>query len=267
MVTFSKRKSGIFKKALELSILCGIQIAIILFSPGGNPFTFGSPSVEAVVNNFLYLRDEEQDIYEPSQNYVVYQINQQIEYLKDRIQMAAEKMEVVRNDLKNLDPLEGNNANLEELQKMKTLLIYLRDSIDQHLHYGKDAWEILRVAHEGTTRVRVSRLQLLTTQLENLKMKEDETVSEFHMRVRDMANASFALGEQMSEEKLVRKILRSLPKRLDMKVTTIEEAEDIGNIKVDELIGSLQTFEMSLNEISYKKNKSIKFVSNTEDDE
>ncbi|XP_057434400.1 uncharacterized protein LOC130727312 [Lotus japonicus] len=77
---------------------------------------------------------------------------------------------------------------------------------------AKDAWEILRITHEGTTRVRVSRLQLLTTQFENLKMKEEETVSEFHMKVRDMANASFALGEPMSEEKLVRKILRSLPK-------------------------------------------------------
>ncbi|XP_057452263.1 uncharacterized protein LOC130744085 [Lotus japonicus] len=132
---------------------------------------------------------------------------------------------------------------------------------------AKDAWEILRLAHEGTTRVRVSRLQLLTTQLENLKMKEDETISEFHMRVRDMVNASFAMGEQMSEEKLVRKILRSLPKRFDMKVTTTEEAQDIGTIKVDELIGSLQTFEMSLNERSDKKNKSITFVSNTEDDD
>ncbi|XP_057445983.1 uncharacterized protein LOC130738093 [Lotus japonicus] len=98
-------------------------------------------------------------------------------------------------------------------------------------------------------------------------MKEDETVSEFHMRVRDMANASFALGEQISEEKLVRKFLRSLPKRFDMKVTAIEEAQDIGSIKVDELIGSLQTFEMSLNERSDKKNKSIAFVSNAEDDD
>ncbi|XP_057452470.1 uncharacterized protein LOC130744299 [Lotus japonicus] len=132
---------------------------------------------------------------------------------------------------------------------------------------AKDAWEILKVAHEGTSRVRMSRLQLLTTQFENLRMKEDETISDFHLRVRDLANASFALGEQMSEEKLARKILRSLPKKYDMKVTAIEEAQDISSIKVDELIGSLQTFEMSINERSDKKNKSIAFVSNTEDDD
>ena len=53
---------------------------------------------------------------------------------------------------------------------------------------AKEAWDILKTAHEGTSRVRMSRLQLLTTQFENLKMTEEETVAEFHMRVRDMAS-------------------------------------------------------------------------------
>src|ERR1044072_1994101 len=69
----------------------------------------------------------------------------------------------------------------------------------------------------------------------------------------------------MTNEKLVRKILRSLPKRFAMKVTAIEEAQDISIMQVDELIGSLQTFEMTLNERPEKKNKStVAFVSNTE---
>ncbi|KAD7477342.1 hypothetical protein E3N88_00478 [Mikania micrantha] len=33
LVTFSKRRSGLFKKASELCILCGLDIAIIAFSP------------------------------------------------------------------------------------------------------------------------------------------------------------------------------------------------------------------------------------------
>lgn len=71
----------------------------------------------------------------------------------------------------------------------------------------------------------------------------------------------------MSEEKLARNIIRSLPKKFDMKVITIEEAKDLSNIKVDELIDSLQTFEMAINDRSEKKNKSIDFVSNTGEDE
>src|SRR4051812_1270490 len=85
------------------------------------------------------------------------------------------------------------------------------------------------------------------------------------MNVLEIASNSGALGDKISEEKLVRKILRSLPKRFDMKVTTIEEAQDISNMKLDELIGSLQTFELSICESVEKKNNSIAFVSNTKD--
>jgi hypothetical protein len=107
----------------------------------------------------------------------------------------------------------------------------------------------------------MSKLQLLTTKFENLKMDIDETISEFNTRLRDIANSSFALGEKMSEEKLARKILRSLPKRFNMKVTTIVETQDLSTMKVDELIGSLQTFEMSFEEKPEKKLKNLTFNS------
>lgn len=71
----------------------------------------------------------------------------------------------------------------------------------------------------------------------------------------------------MSKEKLVRKILKSFPKKFDMKVKTIGEAQDICNMKVDELIGSLQTFELAISERSEKKNKSITFICNTDNEE
>lgn len=70
-------------------------------------------------------------------------------------------------------------------------------------------------------------------------MWEDESISKFNIRLHDMANNSFALGEKMSEEKLVRKILTYLPQKFDMKVTTIEEAQDLRTLKVDKLTGSL----------------------------
>lgn len=53
MITFSKRRSGIIKKISELCILCGTKILFIVFSPAGNPFSFGSPSIESVANQFL----------------------------------------------------------------------------------------------------------------------------------------------------------------------------------------------------------------------
>ena len=53
MMTFSKRRSGIYKKASELVTLTGAEIGIVLFSLSGKPFTFGHPSLEAVANRFL----------------------------------------------------------------------------------------------------------------------------------------------------------------------------------------------------------------------
>jgi len=98
---------------------------------------------------------------------------------------------------------------------------------------AKDAWEILKTAHEGTTKVKRARLQLLTTKFENLRMLEDESIQDYYMNILDIANAFDSLGEKTSDEKLVRKILRSLPKRFDMKVTAIEEAQDISSLMVE----------------------------------
>ncbi|KAH0464097.1 hypothetical protein IEQ34_006883 [Dendrobium chrysotoxum] len=52
-VCFSKRRQGLFKKASELSILCGAEVAAVVFSPAGKPYFFGNPSVDHVLRRFL----------------------------------------------------------------------------------------------------------------------------------------------------------------------------------------------------------------------
>ena len=59
----------------------------------------------------------------------------------------------------------------------------------------------------------------------------------------------------MEDSKVVRKILRSLPESFHAKVTAIEESKDLDEIKVQELIGSLQTYELSLS--NQRKSKSL----------
>ncbi|CAL5407519.1 unnamed protein product [Camellia sinensis] len=51
-VTFSKRKNGLAKKALELSVLCDIEVALIIISSRGKLHEFGSSSffVEVVIH-------------------------------------------------------------------------------------------------------------------------------------------------------------------------------------------------------------------------
>ncbi|KAJ0713178.1 putative transcription factor MADS-type1 family [Helianthus debilis subsp. tardiflorus] len=41
-VTFSKRRDGLFKKAIELSILCEAEVALLVFSSSGKSYQFSS---------------------------------------------------------------------------------------------------------------------------------------------------------------------------------------------------------------------------------
>ena len=126
--------------------------------------------------------------------------------------------------------------------------------------HAKIAWKTLKKVHEGNSKVKMAKLQLLSSSFENLRMKDDESIQDFYMTVLDIANESEDLGEKISDDKLVRKMLRSLPKRFDIKVMAIEEACDISTMTVDELISSLKTYESAINERSEKK-KSIAFSS------
>ncbi|CAJ2661891.1 unnamed protein product [Trifolium pratense] len=163
----------------------------------------------------------------------------------------------------------------DELALANSKALYaLYNGVDKHIFRlikkcvsAKEAWTILETVHEGTSKVKLSKLQLLTTKFENLRMNDDETIQDFHMTILDFDNQFDALGEKIPEEKLVRKMLRSLPKKFDMKVTAIEEAKDITDMKLDELVGSLQTYEVATNEKMDKKNKSIAFVSNAEEED
>ena len=104
----------------------------------------------------------------------------------------------------------------------------------------------METTYEGTKKVNDIKLQMLTTRFEELKMSEDESFDLFYSKLNEVVIGKFNLGEKTEDSKIVRKILRSLPESFCAKVTAIEESKDLDDIKVQELIGSLQTYELSL---------------------
>ena len=52
-------------------------------------------------------------------------------------------------------------------------------------------------------------------------MEEDETFDEFYAKLKDIVNLAFNLGDHILESKIVRKVLRSLPKRFHAKITAL----------------------------------------------
>ena len=75
---------------------------------------------------------------------------------------------------------------------------------------AKEAWDILQVTHEGTNVVKVSKLQMLSSRFETIRMEDHHNFGEFHAKLMDIVNSSFNLGEPIPNSKVVRKILRSL---------------------------------------------------------
>ena len=131
-----------------------------------------------------------------------------------------------------------------------------------HVKTAKEAWTILGMTYEGTKKVKDTKLQMLTTRFEELKMGDDEAFNSFYGKLNEIVIAKLNLEEKIEDFKVVRKILRSLPESFRAKVTAIEESKDLDEIKIQELIGSLQTYELGLP--SHKSSKSLALKTITE---
>jgi hypothetical protein len=131
-----------------------------------------------------------------------------------------------------------------------------------HLGIAKEMWDKLISSYEGNEKVKDAKIQTYKIQFEQLKMKEDETIGKYFLRVEEMVNAMKSLGEKIEECSLVQKILRSLPDRFNPKVSAIEELNDLKTLEFDQLLGTLTAYEMrifkdkpSSREASFKEDK------------
>jgi len=99
---------------------------------------------------------------------------------------------------------------------------------------------------------------MLISRFEEIKMPEEETFGEFYTKINDLRKSMVKLGKSISDVKLIRKILRSLLERFKIKVTTIEGRKDLDEMKIEELVGSLQTYEYSLPPVKKAKTIALK---------
>ncbi|XP_077222046.1 agamous-like MADS-box protein AGL62 [Tasmannia lanceolata] len=110
-VCFSKRRKGLFKKAHDLCILCDSQIAIITFSPGGNPYVFAHPSIDAVLNYYLGGPT-------PSHALAIVPIlSNQVSQLEHQLEKDEKKSKMGGNDESDGD-CWWNRVNMEELGEL-----------------------------------------------------------------------------------------------------------------------------------------------------
>ncbi|ESR35971.1 hypothetical protein CICLE_v10030142mg [Citrus x clementina] len=147
-VTFSKRRTGLFKKASELCTLCGADIAIIVFSPGKKVFSFGHPCVETIVDRYLTRNPPQisgtMQLIEAHRNASVRELNMQLTQVTVLNQLEIEKKRGEElNQMRKASqaqcwweaPIE--ELNLPQLEQLKMSLEELKKNV------GKQAEKML----------------------------------------------------------------------------------------------------------------------------
>ena len=77
-------------------------------------------------------------------------------------------------------------------------------------------------------------------------MKENENLNEFSSIFMELVNQMKSYGEEISDKRIVEKLLISLPDKFDPIVAVIEETKDLSLLSVQELFDSLKTYEQRL---------------------
>ncbi|KAE8009270.1 hypothetical protein FH972_005718 [Carpinus fangiana] len=113
-VTFSKRRRGLFKKALELSTLCDAQLALVVFSATGKLFDFSSPSMQQVIGRRQNLHSK--NLNKMDQPSLEAQIDNSTKTMSsnETLERTHGMRQMIGEVLQQL--------NVEELQKLEELL-------------------------------------------------------------------------------------------------------------------------------------------------
>ncbi|XP_070049779.1 uncharacterized protein [Nicotiana tomentosiformis] len=109
---------------------------------------------------------------------------------------------------------------------------------------AKEIWEALQTAYEGITQVKQSKINMLTTEYEHFRMKDDESIQNMYTRFTSIINELHSLGEIIPRNKLVWKILNVLSGSWESKANAITEVKDLQKLTIDELISNLKTYEI-----------------------
>ena len=91
-------------------------------------------------------------------------------------------------------------------------------------------------------------------------MFDDECFNEFYAKLNDIVNSAYNMGEIYDQPKIVRKIFRSLTKDFRPKVIAIIESKDMDFILANEIVGSLQSYELDLPKTRKSKSMALKSV-------
>ncbi|WJX50352.1 hypothetical protein P8452_36670 [Trifolium repens] len=136
---------------------------------------------------------------------------------------------------------------------------------------AKQIWDTLVETHEGTAEVKRSRLNTLSQEYELFTMQPEESILNLQKRFVHLTNHLKALGKTLTNDELNLKVLRSLTREWQPKVTAISEKKSLSTMTSATLFGKLQEYETELKRLEKhenqdKKSKGIALKINSKED-
>ncbi|KAL5790131.1 hypothetical protein ACOSQ2_005019 [Xanthoceras sorbifolium] len=110
-VTFSKRRRGLFKKAQELSTLCDVEVALMVFSATGKLFEYSSSSMKQVIEK-----------YNLQNLHIFDQPSPELELVCNTNAMLSKEIAERTHELRQMRGEELQGLNLEELKLLEKSL-------------------------------------------------------------------------------------------------------------------------------------------------
>ncbi|KAI8018962.1 Agamous-like MADS-box protein AGL65 [Camellia lanceoleosa] len=167
-VTYSKRRNGILKKAKELSILCDIDLILLMFSPTGKPTLFRGErsNIEEVIAKFAQLTPQE------------------------RTKRKLESLEALKKTFKKLDHdvniqdfLGSSSQSVEELSNQVRMLQGQLTEMHKRLSCWSNPDKIDNIEHlrqmEDSLRESLNRIQIQKENFAKHPLMSLECTSQF----------------------------------------------------------------------------------------
>ncbi|KAK5794037.1 hypothetical protein PVK06_035228 [Gossypium arboreum] len=105
------------------------------------------------------------------------------------------------------------------------------------------AWDKPKEEFQGSEKTRKQQIINLRRDFENLRMKESETVKQYADRIMAIVNNIRLLGDDFSDQRVVEKVITTLPEKYESKISSLEDSRDLSAIPLTDLINALYARE------------------------
>lgn len=147
-----------------------------------------------------------------------------------------------------VEPTDPKSTVEEKTDKIALAMLYqgipedvLLSVVDKKT--AKNTWNAIKTQCQGADRVKKAKVQTLKAEFESLSMKDTDALDDFCMKLNGIVTNIRALGEEMKESYVVKRLLRAVPSRFLQITSTLEQFSDLDSMTVEEAVGSLKAHE------------------------